>query len=183
MFWELGVSQQLKVEAGLESKESQLSLQMTQFRSFLWLSNKYAIVYMYHIFIHSSIDGHLINLINCCNKHWSACVFEHCDILRVYAQQWDCQVIGQFHFQFFKEPLYCSPQCLYQFIFPPIVPEASIFSTPSPACEIQKNCTDEPICSTGIEIQIQKMDMQTEGRRGSGRRIWRLGLACIHYHV
>ena len=60
MFWELGVSQQLKVEAGLESKETQLSLQMTQFRSFLWLSNKYAIVYMYHFFFsHSSVDGYL----------------------------------------------------------------------------------------------------------------------------
>ena len=34
------------------------SLQMTQFQSFLWLSN--SIVYTYHIFfIHSSVDGHL----------------------------------------------------------------------------------------------------------------------------
>ena len=34
------------------------SLQMTQFRSFLWLSN--SIIYVYHIFfIHSSVDGHL----------------------------------------------------------------------------------------------------------------------------
>ena len=32
-------------------------LQMTQFHSFLWLSNT---VYMYHVFfIHSSVDGHL----------------------------------------------------------------------------------------------------------------------------
>ena len=30
---------------------------MTQFRSFLWLSN--IPLYMYHIFIHSSVDGYL----------------------------------------------------------------------------------------------------------------------------
>ena len=33
-------------------------LQMALFCSFLWLS-KYSIVYVYHIFIHSSVDGHL----------------------------------------------------------------------------------------------------------------------------
>ena len=32
------------------------SQQMTQFRSFLWLSN--IVLYVYHIFIHSFIDGH-----------------------------------------------------------------------------------------------------------------------------
>ena len=36
-----------------------MSLQMTLFHSFLWLSN-IPFVYMYHIFfIHSSVDGHL----------------------------------------------------------------------------------------------------------------------------
>ena len=29
--------------------------------------------------------------------------------LGVYAQQWDCWVIWQFHFQFFKESPHCSP--------------------------------------------------------------------------
>ena len=41
-------------------------LQMALFHSFLWLSSicttqyiQYSIIYMYHIFIHSSVDGHL----------------------------------------------------------------------------------------------------------------------------
>ena len=45
-----------------QSLDPSMSQQMTQFRSFLWLSNmaEYSIVYMYHnFFIHSSVDGHL----------------------------------------------------------------------------------------------------------------------------
>ena len=44
-----------------QSLDASTSLQMTQFRSFLWLSKSHkAIVYMYHnFFIHSSVDGHL----------------------------------------------------------------------------------------------------------------------------
>ena len=49
------------------------------------------------------------------------------------AQQWDCWVIWQFYFQFFKEFPHCSPQWLYQFAFPPTEQEYSLFSTPSPA--------------------------------------------------
>ena len=40
---------------------------------------------------------------------------------RIYAQQWDCWIVLQFYFQFLKESLYCSPQWLYQFAFPPTV--------------------------------------------------------------
>ena len=37
-----------------------MCLQMAQYYSFLWMSNKYSIVYMYHIFfIHLPVDGHL----------------------------------------------------------------------------------------------------------------------------
>ena len=36
-------------------------------------------------------------------------------------------------FWFFKEPLFCSPQRLHQFTFPPIVLEDFIFSAPFPA--------------------------------------------------
>ena len=36
-------------------------------------------------------------------------------------------------FSFLKEPPYCSPQWLYQYTFPPIIQEGSLFSTPSPA--------------------------------------------------
>ena len=59
-------------------------------------------------------------------------VFLNYGYLRVYAQQWDCWVIWQFYFQFFKESPYCSLQWLYQFTFPPTVQEGSLFSTSSP---------------------------------------------------
>ena len=38
-----------------------------------------------------------------------------------------------FYFQFFDEPPYCFPLCLYQFTSPSIVQEGSLFSVPSPA--------------------------------------------------
>ena len=41
-----------------------------------------------------------------------------------------------FHFQFFKESPYCSPQWLYQVTFPPVVQEGSLFSTPSPTFSV-----------------------------------------------
>ena len=33
--------------------------------------------------------------------------------LGVHAHQWDCWVVWQFYFQFFKESPHCSPQWLY----------------------------------------------------------------------
>ena len=64
---------------------------------------------MYHSFlIHSSADGHL----GCfhvlaiykqrCDEHWGTCVSFNSGFLSVYAQQWDCWIIRQFYFQFFK---------------------------------------------------------------------------------
>ena len=37
----------------------------------------------------------------CCDKHWGTCVSFRSGFLSVYAQEWDCWVIWQFHFQFF----------------------------------------------------------------------------------
>ena len=54
----------------------------------------------------------------CCSEYWSTCVFQNWGLLRVYAQQWDCWVIWQFYSQFLNKSPYCSPQKLYQFIFP-----------------------------------------------------------------
>ena len=64
--------------------------------------------------IHSSADGHLgcfhvLAIINCCDEHWGTCVSFNSGFLSVYAQQWDCWVIRQFYFQFFKESPHCSP--------------------------------------------------------------------------
>ena len=45
----------------------------------------------------------------CWNEHWGTCVSFNSGFLSVYAQQWDCWVIWQFYFQFFKESPHCSP--------------------------------------------------------------------------
>ena len=45
----------------------------------------------------------------CCDEHWGARVSFNSGFLSVYAQQWDCWVIWQFYFQFFKESPHCSP--------------------------------------------------------------------------
>ena len=37
-----------------------------------------------------------------CNEHWGTRVSFNSGFLNVYAQQWDCWVIWQFYFQFFK---------------------------------------------------------------------------------
>ena len=39
----------------------------------------------------------------CCDEHWGTRVSFNSGFLDVYAQQWDCWVIWQVYFQFFKE--------------------------------------------------------------------------------
>ena len=79
---------------------------------------------MYHSFlIHSSADGHLILLWfmsesvllpcpgyykQCCDEHWGTFISFNTGFLDVYAQQWDCWVVWQFYFPFFKESPHCS---------------------------------------------------------------------------
>ena len=45
----------------------------------------------------------------CCDEHWGTRVSFPSGFLGVYAQQWDCWIIRQFYFQFFKESPHCSP--------------------------------------------------------------------------
>ena len=45
-----------------------------------------------------------------------------------HAQEWDCSVIWQLYFQFFKKPPHCSQQWLYQFTFSPPVYSRVSFS-------------------------------------------------------
>ena len=49
----------------------------------------------------------------CCNEHLGTRVSFNSGFLSVYALQWDCWVIRQFYFQFFKESPHCSPSWLY----------------------------------------------------------------------
>ena len=52
---------------------------------------------MYHSFLtHSSA-------VQCCDEHWGTSVSFRSGFLSVYAQKWDCWVIWQFYFQFFKD--------------------------------------------------------------------------------
>ena len=66
-------------------------------------------VYMYHSFlIHSSADGHLgcfhvLAIINSVVMNIGVHVYLRSGFLGVYAQKWDCWVIWQFYFQFFKK--------------------------------------------------------------------------------
>ena len=77
--------------------------------SFKWLSN-IPLCNMYHIFfIHSSVSEHLgsFHVLAIVKKVavniGGACVFLNYRFLQIYAQEWDCWVIWQFYFQFFKE--------------------------------------------------------------------------------
>ena len=45
----------------------------------------------------------------CCSEHWGTCIFFNSGFLSVHAPQWDCWVIWQFYYQFFKEFPHCSP--------------------------------------------------------------------------
>ena len=70
---------------------------------------------MYHSFlIHLSVDGHLgcfhvLAIINSAVMNTGVHVTFRSGFLGVYAQEWDCWVIWQFYFQFFKEFPQCSP--------------------------------------------------------------------------
>jgi len=44
-----------------------------------------------------------------CSEHWGTRVSFNSGFLGVYAQQWDCWVIWQFYFQFFKKSPHFSP--------------------------------------------------------------------------
>ena len=77
---------------------------------------KYNIVYMYHFFLtHSSANGHLgcfyvLAIRNSAVMNIGGTrVSLNSGFLCVYAQQWDCWVIWQSYFQFFKESPQFSP--------------------------------------------------------------------------
>ena len=63
---------------------------------------------MYHNFlIHSSADGylgcfHVLTIVNSAVMNIGVHMSFNSGFLSVYAQQWDCWVIWQFYFQFFK---------------------------------------------------------------------------------
>ena len=66
----------------------------------------------------------------------------------------------------FKKPAYCSPQCLYQFTFPPKVWEGSLLPTPSPAFIIFRLFDDahpdwcEVIHHCSFDLHISNSDVE-----------------------
>ena len=60
-------------------------------------------------------------------SYYSLCLFQ------IYAQQWNCQIIGQLYFSFLKKLPYYSAQEQQKFTLPPTVQKGFTFSTPSPA--------------------------------------------------
>ena len=70
---------------------------------------------MNHIlFIHSSVSGHLIyfHVLATVNSvaSYTEGVFLNYRFLQMCAQEWDCWIIWQLYFQFFKKHPYCFPQ-------------------------------------------------------------------------
>ena len=68
-------------------------------------------MYIQDFLIHSFPDGHLhcfhvLAIMN--SEHWGTRISFNSGFLSVYAQQWDCWLILQFYFQFFKESPHCS---------------------------------------------------------------------------
>ena len=123
----------------------------------------YSIVYMYYsFFIHLSINENLgcFHCKQCCGEHQGICVSFNYGFLRIYAQQWDCWVICQFYFQFFKDSPFCAPQQLHQFTFLPKMQKGSLFSTASPlftACRFfddghSDQCKVIPHCSFDLNF-------------------------------
>ena len=109
---------------------------MVLFLSFLWLSNiplYICTTFSLSIYLLMGIQvaSGLGYCKQCCYEHWGACVFPDQRFLGRSAQEWDCWIIWQLDFQFFKEPAYCLPQWLHQFTFPPTTQEGSFSSTPS----------------------------------------------------
>ena len=62
--------------------------------------------FIFNTILKITIHLQLLQNIGCishCTVHWGTCVFFNSGFLGVYAQQWDCWVVWQFYFQFFKE--------------------------------------------------------------------------------
>ena len=118
----------------------------------------------YSLCIPQQIDIQIVPGLSCCkqscNEHWSAYIFLNYGFLWIYVQEWDCWVMQQLYFQFFKKPPYCFPQWLYQFTFPPTLWEGSFFSTPSPAFTVCRHFEDgqsnrcEVICHCSFDLHF-----------------------------
>ena len=63
----------------------------------------------------------------CCYEHRGPGIFLNYSFVLAYAQERDCWIIQQHYFQLWEECLYCFPQWLFHFTFPPAVKFCFVF--------------------------------------------------------
>ena len=94
---------------------------------------------MYHIFIHSFVDGHLgcfqvLAIVNSAamnikvHASFPVLVFSRYMPSSGIPGSYSSSIFSLVFFFFLEDPLYCSPKWLHQFLFPPTVEEGSILS-------------------------------------------------------
>ena len=109
-----------------------------------FMTEQYSIVYIYHIFTQSSVDGHLgcfriLAVADNATMSIGVYIFSNqsfFSFLLLQIQEWNWYIMWQFYFQLFERPPYCFSQWLYQFTFLLIVYEGFLSSTSSPTLAI-----------------------------------------------
>ena len=140
---------------------------------FFFVAEQYSIVYMYHLFTHSSHDGHfgslrvLAKCKQCCSQHWIHVSFRVMAFSKYMPRSGIARSLLALYLVF-KKPLYYFPQWLHQFSFPSAVQEGLLCSMPSPAfivCRLFDDghcdqCEMIPRCSFDLHYSIISSEVE-----------------------